>query len=99
VAGGVQTASGAITGGEVAAELGAHIEGLLPGLSGYRLQLGLQLIAQLAQLLQDLLALGIGGLLDAVQELGPLLLELLQEGLHIPGQRGRRGLAGSNNPM
>jgi hypothetical protein len=48
--------------------------------------LALQSIAQLLQLLQDLLALRIGGGLEAVHELAPLLLELLQEGLHIPGR-------------
>jgi len=83
----------------VTAEVGAHIQGLLPGLGGYRFQLGLQLIAQLFQLPQDLLPLRICGGLKVVHELGPLLLELLHDGLHIPGQRGRRVLAGRNDPV
>jgi hypothetical protein len=46
-----------------------------------------------------LLPLRVGGGLETVNELVPLLLELLQERLQVPGQRGRRGLAGLNNPI
>ena len=99
VAGGSRAASGGTPGGKVAAKLPAHIQGLVPGLSGYGLQLALELVADLLQLPQDLLPSRTCGGLEAVNELVPLLLELLQEGLHVPGHRLRRSLAGRNYPI